>query len=106
MRPSSIFAASLFALARARIDGIGVPSTIKPGEPFDLIFLNEIYIQRVTDVAMAVGYYAGADSNHLGSSLGTFVTAFDLGKQPLPLVLLIFLSHRVFFAKLITFPST
>lgn len=80
MRPSSIFAASLFALARARIDGIGVPSTIKPGEPFDLIFLNEIYIQRVTDVAMAVGYYAGADSNHLGSSLGTFVTAFDLGK--------------------------
>lgn len=80
MRPSSILAASatLLSLVHARIDGISVPSTIKPGDTFNLIFENEIYIQSVTDVSMAVGYAEG--SNPPGGSLGIFITAFDLGK--------------------------
>lgn len=85
MRPSSLFAASasLLSLVHARIAGIGVPSTIKPGDTFELVIENEIYIQSVTDVAMAVGYAAG--SNPAGDGLGIFVTAIDLGEYFLEL---------------------
>ncbi|KUI71026.1 hypothetical protein VM1G_07228 [Cytospora mali] len=78
MRASSILtaSASLLSLAQARIIGIGVPSTIKPGDTFDLIIGTEGYIQPVTDVAVAVGYTAGPGP--FGDSLGTFITAFDL----------------------------
>lgn len=80
MRTSSIFAASasLLSLAHARIIGVGVPSTIKPGEPFELVIQAQNYIQSVTDVSIAVGYAVGG--NPAGSGLGIFITAFDLGE--------------------------
>lgn len=80
MRPASIFAASasLLSLAQARIMGIGVPSTIKPGDTFNLIIQGTGYIQSVTDVSMAVGYTHGSAPSSDG--LGIFITAFDLGK--------------------------
>lgn len=79
MHTSTIFAAtaSLFSLTQARIGGIGVPSTIKPGSTFDLIIEGTGYIQSVTDVSIAVGYYPGAAPQADG--LGIFITAFDLG---------------------------
>lgn len=81
MRSTSIFAASasFLALVQARIGGIGVPSTIKPGDNFNLIIEGTGYIQSVTDVSIAVGYAQG--SAPLGDGLGTFITAFDLGKS-------------------------
>lgn len=81
MRASSILAASasLLSLAQARIYGVGVPSTVKAGDTFDLIVKAQNYIQAVTDVSIAVGYSAG---NYPASeSLGTLITAFDLGKS-------------------------
>lgn len=80
MRPTSIFAASasLLSLAQARIGGIGVPSTIKPGDTFNLIIRGGGYIQSVTDVSIAVGYAHG--SAPMADGLGIFITAFDLGR--------------------------
>ncbi|KAK7730392.1 hypothetical protein SLS53_009011 [Cytospora paraplurivora] len=78
MRASSILAASasLLSLAQARIYGIGVPSTIKAGDTFDLIVEAQNYVQTVTDVSIAVGYSAG--TYPASEALGTFITAFDL----------------------------
>ncbi|KAF3770851.1 hypothetical protein M406DRAFT_320533 [Cryphonectria parasitica EP155] len=78
MRASSILAASapLLSLVQARIGGIGIPSTIKPGDTFNLVIEGEGYIQSVTDVSIAVGYNPGA--NPLDYGLGIFITAFDL----------------------------
>ncbi|KUI60819.1 hypothetical protein VP1G_08017 [Cytospora mali] len=77
MRASSILtaAASLLSLAQARIIGVGVPSTIKPGDTFDLVIGTEGYIQSVTDVAIAVGYSSGTAPS---GALGTFIAAVDL----------------------------
>ncbi|KAJ4389215.1 hypothetical protein N0V93_006678 [Gnomoniopsis smithogilvyi] len=78
MHISTILAASasLLCLVQARIGGIGVPAIIKSGDTFDLIIEGTGYIQSVTDVSIAVGYYPGAAP--LGDGLGIFVTAFDL----------------------------
>lgn len=78
MRASSVLAASasLFSLAHARIFGVGVPSTIKPGDTFDLVIEAQNYIQSVTDVAIAVGYSLGGAP--AADGLGIFLTAFDL----------------------------
>lgn len=84
MRASSIFAASaslLLSQVQARIGGISVPSIIKPGDTFNLIIKGTDYIQSVTDVSLAVGYFPGAAP--LGDGLGIFITAFDLGKPTL-----------------------
>lgn len=80
MRSTHIFAAtaSLLSLVHARIGGIGIPSTIKPGDTFDLIIEGQGYIQSVTDVFIAVGYALGAAPGDDG--LGIFVAAFDLGE--------------------------
>lgn len=79
MRASIVLAASasLLSSVHARIFGIGIPSTIKPGDTFDLIIEAQDYIQSVTDVAIAVGYSLG--SVPAADGLGTFITAFDLG---------------------------
>ncbi|CAH0023549.1 unnamed protein product [Clonostachys rhizophaga] len=65
-------AAALAATAQARISGISVPETIKPGDTVDLKIISENYIQRVDDVAIAYGYattnaYPGTLTNLLGS---------------------------------------
>lgn len=80
MRTSTILAAttSLLPLTNARIGGIGVPPTIKPGSTFDIIIEGTGYIQSVTDVSLAVGYFPGAAP--AGDGLGIFITAFDLGE--------------------------
>lgn len=80
MRTSNIFAASatLLSLVQAKIAGISVPSTIKSGDTFNFIIEGTGYIQSVTDVSIAVGYYPGAAP--LDDGLGIFITAFDLGK--------------------------
>lgn len=80
MRTSSTFAASAFllSLAQARIAGVSVPSTIKAGDTFTLIIRGTGYIQTVTDVSIAVGYFPG-ETAPLDDGLGIFITAFDLG---------------------------
>lgn len=83
MRPISILAASasVLSVAQARIGGIGVPSTIKAGDTFNLTIQGHNYIQSITDVSIAVGYCPGGALP--GGSLGVFITAFDLGRlQP------------------------
>lgn len=81
MRLTSITAATapLLSLAHARIGGIGVPSTIKPGDTFNLIIEGTGYIQSVTDVSIAVGYALGDAPQADGLSI--FITAFDLGES-------------------------
>ncbi|ROW06019.1 hypothetical protein VMCG_04630 [Cytospora schulzeri] len=78
MRASSVLAAStsLLSLSYARIFGIGIPLTIKPGDTFDLTIQAQNYIQSVTDVSIAVGYSLGAAP--AADGLGIFLTAFDL----------------------------
>ena len=80
MRLSNIIAASasLLSLAHARIVGVGIPQTIKPGDTFNLIIVSENYIQSVTDVSIAVGYASGVAPI---DSLGRFVNAFYLGRK-------------------------
>lgn len=83
MRFSNILAASapLLSLAHARIGGIGIPSTIKPGDTFNLVIEAANYIQSVTDVSIAVGWNYGVKP-YGDNSLGIFLTAFDLGECP------------------------
>jgi len=78
MRSSTIVAAfaSLVSLASARIVGISVPDTIKPGDGFNLYIQTENYIQSVYDVAIAIGVAPGAG---YPQSLGTVLDSFYLG---------------------------
>jgi hypothetical protein len=69
-------AASLLTLSTARIVGIAVPETIKPGDGFNAIIETENYIQSVYDVAIAFGAAPG-DGNV--DSLGTVMGSFYLG---------------------------
>ncbi|KAF7545723.1 hypothetical protein G7Z17_g8950 [Cylindrodendrum hubeiense] len=69
-------AAALLAVTEARINGISVPSTIKPGDTFDVIIESSNYIQSVYDVAIAVGYAPG---NGYPESLGSIANSFYLG---------------------------
>jgi hypothetical protein len=67
---------TLLTTAQARINGIAVPSTIKPGEEFEAIILSSNYIQRVYDVAIAFGYSPG---DGYPDTLGTVLDSFYLG---------------------------
>ncbi|KAH7000176.1 hypothetical protein EDB80DRAFT_104808 [Ilyonectria destructans] len=69
-------AATLLAVAQARINGISVPATIKPGDTFDVIIESSNYIQTVYDVAIAVGYAPGTG---YPDSLGSVADSFYLG---------------------------
>jgi hypothetical protein len=68
--------ASIFTLASARIIGIAVPETIKPGDGFNAIIETENYIQAVYDVAIAFG--AATGNGYIGT-LGTVMDSFYLG---------------------------
>jgi Nis1 family len=78
MLSSTILAAlaSVVSLTSARIVGISVPETIKPGDGFNLYIQTENYIQSVYDVAIAVGVAPGAGNPQ---SLGTVMDSFYLG---------------------------
>lgn len=78
MRFQTILAAgaSLLTLSSARIIGVAVPETIRPGDTFNAIIEVENYIQSVYDVAIAFGIAQG--SGYPGS-LGTPITSSYLG---------------------------
>lgn len=78
MRFSTLIAASvpLLSLTTARIIGIAVPDTIKPGDGFNAIIETENYIQSVYDVAIAFGVAPGSG---FPDSLGTVMNSFYLG---------------------------
>lgn len=69
-------AAALAATAQARISGISVPETIKPGDTVDLKIISENYIQRVDDVAIAYGW---ATANAYPGTLTNLLDSFYLG---------------------------
>ncbi|EFY89892.1 hypothetical protein MAC_04101 [Metarhizium acridum CQMa 102] len=76
MRASIAVAASLLALAHARITGISVPETIKPGDTINATIISENYIQAVYDVAIAFGYAPGHGTPE---SLGLVAGSMYLG---------------------------
>jgi hypothetical protein len=78
MRFSAILAAaaSLATLSTAKIVGVAVPSTIRPGDGFNAIILTENYIQSVLDIAVGFGVAPGAG---YGGDLGTVLGSFYLG---------------------------
>ncbi|KAF2665770.1 secreted protein NIS1 [Microthyrium microscopicum] len=73
-----LIAAATAAVASARIDGIAVPQTIKPGDGFNARILTENYIQSVYDVATAFGVAPGSGFE---GSLGTVIGSFYLGPE-------------------------
>jgi hypothetical protein len=78
MRASVIAAtaASVFSVAQAKIYGIAVPSTIKPGDGFNAIIESSNYIQSVYDVAIAFGYAPGSG---FPDSLDNVIGSYYLG---------------------------
>jgi len=77
MRFSALLAAaataSLAGLSSARIVGVAVPATIRPGDGFNAIIQTEDYIQSVLDIAIGFGVAPGAGSGgDLANVLGTF----------------------------------
>ncbi|KAK7408104.1 hypothetical protein QQX98_009759 [Neonectria punicea] len=71
-------AAVLLGTAQAHINGISVPSTIKPGDTFNVIILSSNWIQSSYDAAIVFGYASG---NGYPGSLGTVVETFRLGPE-------------------------
>ncbi|KPM39884.1 hypothetical protein AK830_g6664 [Neonectria ditissima] len=78
MRFSITAAVALLGTAQAHINGISVPSTIKPGDTFDVIILSSNWIQSSYDAAIVFGYASG---NGFPGSLGTVVETFRLGPE-------------------------
>ncbi|KID87445.1 secreted protein NIS1 [Metarhizium guizhouense ARSEF 977] len=76
MRASIAFATGLLALANARITGISVPETIRPGDTINATIISENYIQAVYDVAIAFGYAPGHGTPE---SLGLVAGSIYLG---------------------------
>ncbi|KAF9876406.1 hypothetical protein CkaCkLH20_06349 [Colletotrichum karsti] len=78
-RASLAAAASLFALANARIYGIALPETVKAGDQVDAIIETENYIQSVQDVAIAFGIATEAAA--YPGTLNTVIGSFYLGPE-------------------------
>ncbi|OAA38381.1 hypothetical protein NOR_06771 [Metarhizium rileyi] len=77
MRISTVTSSSsLVALAGARITGISVPSTIRPGDTINATILSSNYIQTVYDVAIVFGYAPGHGTPQ---SLGLVAESIYLG---------------------------
>ena len=68
--------AAILPTTQARINGIAVPDTIKPGSGFNAIILSSNYIQSVYDVAIAFGCAPG---NGFPGSLGQVLGSYYLG---------------------------
>ncbi|KND91591.1 hypothetical protein TOPH_03782 [Tolypocladium ophioglossoides CBS 100239] len=78
MQFSLAAAAGLLAVAQARITGIAVPETIRPGDSFNATIHSSNYIQSVFDVAITFGYAAG---DGYPDSLGLVAASICLGKD-------------------------
>ncbi|KAM4062188.1 hypothetical protein HRG_009035 [Hirsutella rhossiliensis] len=76
--PSAAAAAvsALASVAHARINGIAVPDTIRPGDSFHVVIRSSNYIQTVYDVAIAFGYAPGRG---YPDTLGAVADSFYLG---------------------------
>lgn len=73
MKLSLATATAILSVASARIIGIAVPETIRPGAGFNAVIMTENYIQSVYDVAIAFGYAPGSGfPGALGSTLGSY----------------------------------
>ncbi|KAF3810029.1 hypothetical protein GCG54_00002478 [Colletotrichum gloeosporioides] len=81
-RASIAAAASLFALANARIYGIAFPETVKAGDQVNAIIETENYIQSVQDVAIAFGI--APEASAYPGTLSTVIGSFYLGPGKLP----------------------
>jgi len=68
--------ASALSVAQARIYGIAVPDTIKPGDGFNAIIESSNYIQSVYDVSIVFG---AAPGEGYPGSLGTVLGSYYLG---------------------------
>ncbi|CAH0044901.1 unnamed protein product [Clonostachys solani] len=90
-------AATLAATAQARIYGISVPETIKPGDKVDLKIISQGYIQRVDDIAIAFGYNSKAAA--YPDTLGNLLDSFYLGPDESNL-------GQAVIVKTVTFPSS
>jgi len=53
---SSILIASTFTIARARIQGLSAPSSVRQGDEITVNLLTTGYIHKVADVAVAFGW--------------------------------------------------
>ena len=73
---SLLAAAATAAVASARIEGIAVPETIKPGDGFNAHIITANYIQSVYDVAIAFGVAPNAG---FPGALGTVMGSYYLG---------------------------
>lgn len=83
MRFSAAAVASLLAVAQAKINGISVPATIRPGDGFNLIIESSNWIQAIYDVAIAVGYAPGTGyPGNLGTVLGSYYLGPGMFLQP------------------------
>ncbi|KAI8254195.1 hypothetical protein K4K58_006534 [Colletotrichum sp. SAR11_239] len=78
-RASIAAAASLFALANARIYGIAFPETVKAGDQVNAIIETENYIQSVQDVAIAFGI--APEASAYPGTLATVIGSFYLGPE-------------------------
>src|SRR3569833_105653 len=78
---AAIAAASVFSVAEAKINGISVPATIKPGDGFNMVIESSDFIQSVYDVAIAVGYAPGKG---FPGDLGTPIGSYNLGPGMFP----------------------
>ncbi|KAI8293940.1 hypothetical protein K4K59_005409 [Colletotrichum sp. SAR11_240] len=78
-RASVAAAASLFALANARIYGIAFPETVKAGDQVNAIIETENYIQSVQDVAIAFGI--APEASAYPGTLSTVIGSFYLGPE-------------------------
>lgn len=74
-------AAALAATAQARLVGISVPETIKPGDEVEIKILSENYIQTVDEIAIAFGYAVGAG---YPGTLTNLLSSSYLGPGTLP----------------------
>ncbi|KAI8292845.1 hypothetical protein K4K56_005798 [Colletotrichum sp. SAR 10_98] len=78
-RASIAAAASLFALANARIYGIAFPETVKAGDQVNAVIETENYIQSVQDVAIAFGI--APEASAYPGTLSTVIGSFYLGPE-------------------------